>query len=43
MAAYIFLRDYFDENKEIILDLAASKLAEYYKRAKAFKEKMANA
>lgn len=36
------LRDYFDENKEIILDLAASKLAEYYKRTKAFKEKMAN-
>ena len=37
------LRDYFDENKEAILDLAASKLAEYYKRTKAFKEKMSNA
>lgn len=36
------LRDYFDENKEAILDLAASKLAEYYKRTKAFKEKMSN-
>ena len=36
------LHNYFDENKEAILDLAASKLAEYYKRTKAFKEKMAN-
>ena len=36
------LRNYFDENKEAILDLAASKLAEYYKRTKAFKEKMSN-
>ena len=36
------LRHYFDENKEALLDLAASKLAEYYKRTKAFKEKMSN-
>ena len=36
------LHNYFDENKEAILDLAASKLAEYCKRTKAFKEKMAN-
>lgn len=36
------LHNYFDENKEVILDLAASKLAEHYKRTKAYKEKMAN-
>lgn len=36
------LRNYFDENKETIIDLAASKLAESYKRTKAYKEKMAN-
>ena len=36
------LRNYFDENKEAIIDLAASKLTEHYKRTKAFKEKMAN-
>ena len=36
------LLNYFDENKEVILDLAASKLAEHYKRTKAYKEKMAN-
>lgn len=36
------LRNYFDENKETILDLAASKLAESYKRTKAYKEKMSN-
>ena len=36
------LHNYFDENKETILDLAASKLAESYKRTKAYKEKMAN-
>ena len=36
------LHNYFDENKEAILDLAATKLAESYKRTKAYKEKMAN-
>lgn len=36
------LHNYFDENKETILDLAASKLAESYKRTKAYKEKMSN-
>ena len=36
------LHNYFDENKETILDLAASKLAESYKRTKAHKEKMSN-
>lgn len=36
------LQNYFDENKELIIDLAASKLAESYKRTKAYKEKMAN-
>lgn len=36
------LHNYFDENKDAILDLAASKLAEYYKRTKAYKEKMSN-
>ena len=36
------LHNYFDENKEVIIDLAASKLAEHYKRTKAFKEKMSN-
>lgn len=37
------LHDYFDENKELIIDLAASKLADSYKRTKAYKEKMSNA
>lgn len=36
------LHDYFDENKELIIDLAASKLADSYKRTKAYKEKMDN-
>ena len=36
------LHDYFDENKELIIDLAASKLADSYKRTKAYKEKMAD-
>ena len=36
------LHNYFDENKEAILDLAATKLAESYKRTKAYKEKMSN-
>lgn len=36
------LHDYFDENKELIFDLAASKLADSYKRTKAYKEKMDN-
>lgn len=36
------LQSYFNENKELIIDLAATKLAESYKRTKAFKEKMAN-
>lgn len=37
------LRDYFDENKEMIVNLAAEKLVESYKRTKAFKEKMSMA
>ena len=36
------LHGYFDENKELIIDLAATKLAESYKRTKAYKEKMSN-
>ena len=36
------LHNYFDENKETIIDLAATKLAESYKRTKAYKEKMSN-
>lgn len=36
------LRNYFDENKDLIFDLAAEKLADSYKRTKAFKEKMGN-
>ena len=36
------LHNYFDENKETILDLAASKLAESYKRTKEKKKKMSN-
>ena len=34
------LRDYFNENKDLIIDLAAEKLAASYKRTKTFKEKM---
>ena len=37
------LRNYFDENKDMIIDLAAEKLANSYKRTKAFKEKMGTA
>lgn len=37
------LRGYLDENKDMIIELAASKLVESYKRTKAFKEKMAYA
>lgn len=36
------LHDYLDENKETVIDLAATKLAESYKRTKAYKEKMSN-
>lgn len=36
------LRDYFDENKDMIIDVAATKLVDSYKRTKAFKETMAN-
>lgn len=35
------LHKYFDENKDLIVNLAAEKLADSYKRTKAFKEKMA--
>lgn len=35
------LRDYFNENKDLIIELAAEKLADSYKRTKVFKEKMA--
>jgi cytoplasmic iron level regulating protein YaaA (DUF328/UPF0246 family) len=35
------LREYFDENKDLIIDLAATKLVDSYKRTKAFKETMA--
>ena len=35
------LRHYFDENKDTIINLAAEKLADSYKRTKAFKETMA--
>ena len=38
----VALHNYFDENKETIIDLAATKLAESYKRTKAYKEKMSN-
>ena len=37
------LRGYFDENKDMIIELAASKLVESFKRTKSFKEKMASA
>lgn len=35
------LQNYFDENKDIIIDIAAEKLVDSYKRTKAFKKKMA--
>lgn len=35
------LRNYFDENKDLIINLAAEKLVDSYKRTKAFKETMA--
>ena len=35
------LQDYFNENKDLIIELAAEKLANSYKRTKSFKEKMA--
>lgn len=37
------LHNYFDEHKDEIIDAAATKLADSYKRTKAFKEKMAAA
>ena len=36
------LHDYFDENKELIIDLAASKLADSYMCTKKKKKKMSN-
>lgn len=37
------LQKYFDENKDLIIELAATKLADSYKRTKAFKEAMGEA
>lgn len=37
------LRNYLEENKEIIINLAADRLVESYKRTKAFKETMGKA
>ena len=37
------LHDYLNENKDLIINLAAEKLAYSYKHSKAFKEKMGNA
>ena len=37
------LGNYLEENKDMVIELAANKLAESYKRSKAFKEKMADA
>ena len=34
------LQNYFDENKELIIERAAEKLVDSYKRTKTFKEKM---
>lgn len=34
------LHKYFDDNKDLIIELAAEKLANSYKRTKAFREKM---
>ena len=36
------LHDYFNENKDLIVNLAAEKLASSYRRSKEFKEKMGN-
>lgn len=35
------LKDYLEENKSLVIGLAATKLADSYKRSKAFKETMA--
>lgn len=35
------LHGYFDKNKDLIIELAAEKLADSYKRTKVFKETMA--
>lgn len=37
------LHNYFNENKDLIINLAAEKLANSYRRSKAFKEKTDNA
>ena len=37
------LHHYFDSNRDMIFELAASKLADSYRRTKVFKEKMAEA
>ncbi len=37
------LRNYFDENKDMIINMAADKLVDSYKRTKAFKETMGKA
>ena len=37
------LQDYFNENKDLIIERAAETLANSYKRTKVFKEKMCSA
>lgn len=37
------LRGYIDEHKDVVIELAATKLVESYKRSKAFKEAMGKA
>lgn len=37
------LQKYFDENKDLIIELAATKLADSYRRSKAYKEAMIKA
>lgn len=37
------LQKYFDENKDLIIELAATKLADSYRRSKAYKEAMVKA
>lgn len=37
------LQKYFDENKDLIIELAATKLVDSYKRSKAYKEAMSKA
>ena len=37
------LQKYVEENKETVIELAATKLAESYKRSKAYKEAMSKA